>query len=74
MKLKNMSLKNEDIHEILNKVVETEKIFHIDIGNDSSQSMNRVSDHLEILYDFFKRNIVTAVVRLENLAIKKNGV
>ena len=33
VKLKNMALKNEDIQEILNKTIESEKIFDIDIGN-----------------------------------------
>ena len=36
--------------------------------------MNRISDNLEILHEFFKRNRTTSIVSMENLSIKKNGV
>lgn len=49
-KLKNMGLKQEDLDELLRRVSQSEKIFEIDIGNDTSQSMNRISDNLDILF------------------------
>ena len=72
-KLKNMGLKQEDLDELLRRVSQSEKIFEIDIGNDTSQSMNRISDNLDILFEFFKSNSTTAVVLLENLSVKKTG-
>lgn len=44
--LKNMSLVAADVKRIFDLVIETEKIYQLDLSNQSSQSMNRFSEEI----------------------------
>ena len=72
--LRNLSLDHDQIQQLLEIILEKRKIFELDLSNESSQSMNRFGSNMEIIEDFFRRNKTVAVMKLNNLALKKNGV
>ncbi len=69
----NSSLEGEEIIDILNIINEKKYLFALDIGNLNSQDLNRLGSNFPRLQQFFKKNASVALVKLNNLHIKRDG-
>lgn len=69
----NSSLDGTQIADIFKIVNEQQRLFCLDIGNVNSQCLNRLGSDYSIVEDFFYRNESVAIVKLNNIQLRREG-
>lgn len=70
----NSSIAGEDIMVLFDLINKKKQLFSLDLSNNNSQSLNRFGEQIAFLEAFVKDNQSVAILKLNNMQLKKEGL
>lgn len=69
----NSALNGEEIQSLLTIINQKQQLFALDLSNTNSQTLNRFGEETNVLEDFVRQNESVAILKLDNLQLKREG-
>ena len=69
----NSALNGEEIQSLLTIINQKQQLFALDLSNSNSQTLNRFGEETNVLENFVRENQSVAILKLDNLQLKRDG-